>query len=126
MDQALLLAGRGDAAANWVAARQHGVLTRGQATRSGLGRKAIDGRCARGSWRRLYPRVFAIGGQPLSAHGAVLAATLDAGGHAAATGPTAVFLYGMSERPGEPSTWRWWVGTMRPRGGGSAFTGRGT
>ena len=100
MDQALHLAGAGDAAANWVAARQHGVLDRDQAAGVGLGRKAIHGRCARRSWHKLYPRVFAIGAQPVSDHGRVLAATLDAGAFAVATGSTAVFLYGMAGRPG--------------------------
>ena len=101
MDQALLLAEPGDAAANWVAARQHGVLDRDQAAGVGLGRKAIDGRCARRSWRRLYPRVFAIGAQTISEHGRVLAAILDAGAFAVATGPTATFIYGITERPGD-------------------------
>jgi very-short-patch-repair endonuclease len=101
VDQGLLLAGPGDAAANWVATRQHSVISRGQATAAGLGKKAIHGRCARGSWIRLYPSVFAVGAQPLSQHGRVLAATLDAGAFAVATGPAATFLYGMAKRPGD-------------------------
>jgi len=101
VDQAVHVAGPGEAAANWVAARQHAVLHRDQAERAGVGRTAREGRCRRGSWRRLYPRVFAIGTQPLAERGRVLAATLDAGPFAVATAQTAAHAYALVARPSQ-------------------------
>lgn len=100
VDQAVSLVGPGDAAANRVATRQHTLITSDQAARAGLGRKAIAGRCRRGSWRRVYPRVYAVGPQPLSELARVLAATMDAGWFAAATAQTAAHVYGVVARPG--------------------------
>lgn len=98
VDQAVHLLGPGETAANHVAARQQSVLHLRQLTRIGLGRKAREHRVARGSWQRLYPRVFLVGTQPPSDRARMLAATLDAGWHAAATAHTAAFSYGLTSR----------------------------
>lgn len=98
MDQALRIAGPGDSAANWVASRQHGVIHARQARRCGLGRRAIAGRCTQASWQRLQPRAYLIGGHSAPDRARILAATLDAGPCAAATGQAAGFLYGITSR----------------------------
>ncbi len=92
------VAGRGEAAANWVAARQHAVVHRDQAERAGVRRSAREGRCGRGTWQRLYTHVYLVGAQPPSDRARIFAAALDAGWHAAAGGSTAAFAYGLADR----------------------------
>lgn len=63
--RAVRVVGTGDLAVNWAAERQHGSITAAQARVCGLGRTAISGRCGRGHWRVLQPRVFLVaGGKP--------------------------------------------------------------
>ena len=92
--------GPGEAAANWVAARQHAVIHRDQAERAGVRRSAREGRCRRGTWQRLYTHVYLVGGQPPDDRARVLAAVLDGGWHATAGGSTAAFAYGLTDRLG--------------------------
>ena len=92
------VAGPGEAAVNWVAARQHAVVHREQAERAGVRRTAREGRCRRGTWQRLFPHVYLVGGQPPSDRARIFAAVLDAGWHAAAGGSTAAFAYGLADR----------------------------
>ena len=76
-----------------LAARQHGVITRGQLTELGLGRGAIDHRLA---IRRLHPvhrGVFAVGYSVLSRRGAWMAAVLAAGPGAALSHRSAAPLW---------------------------------
>lgn len=49
-----------------LASRQHGVLTRRQATERGLSAKQVCGRLSRGEWSRIYPSVFRVEGAPLT------------------------------------------------------------
>ena len=65
-------------------------------------RTAREGRCRRGTWRRLYTHVYLVGGQPPDDRARVLAAVLDAGWHATAGGSTAAFAYGL-DRPAGPA-----------------------
>jgi len=92
------IAGPGEAAVNWVATRQHAVVHRDQAERAGVRRAAREGRCRRGTWRRLYTHVYLVGTQPPSDRARLLAAALDAGWHAAAGGSAAAFVYGLADR----------------------------
>ena len=95
--QAVDLAGPGDAAANWVAERQRRVIGRGQAEVCGLGRRAIEGRCRRRSWRPLFRGAFAIGSGELDHAARALGAVLALGGPVAAGGCSAGWLYGIVE-----------------------------
>lgn len=66
-----------------LAARQHGVVTRGQLLRLGLGAKAIAYRVGTGRLVRLHAGVYALGHRELRQEGVWLAAVLSCG-------PTAV------------------------------------
>src|SRR5580765_2218127 len=77
-------------------ARQAGVLTVGQAVGCGLSAATVHHRARIGEWRRLYPRVYLVGGHRLSDEARVRAAWLWAGGRpAAVTGPAAAYWHGM-------------------------------
>jgi very-short-patch-repair endonuclease len=82
-----------DAAVAATAARQHGLVTREQAFRSGLGNGAIHRRVVAGRWIAIRPRVYAIAGVPPNWDQAVLAAVLAAGDTAAASHSTAARLW---------------------------------
>lgn len=96
--QMVRLAGTGDAAANRVAARQHGLISGHQARVRGLGRKAIAARRASGSWQRLHARVDLIGSTGPSDRGRVLAALMCCGDWAVAGGASAGWLSGLTAK----------------------------
>ncbi|HEX2104548.1 MAG TPA: type IV toxin-antitoxin system AbiEi family antitoxin domain-containing protein [Solirubrobacteraceae bacterium] len=68
-----------DAAVARLAARQHGVVSRGQLRALGLGDGAIDRRASRGSLHRLHRGVYAVGHPLLTPRGHWLAAVLACG-----------------------------------------------
>ncbi len=78
-----------------LAARQHGLVTRGQAHASGMTDNAIAGRLATGRWRRVGNGVFVINGTPPSWEQQVRAACLAVGNVAVASDLTAGRLWGM-------------------------------
>lgn len=96
--RAVHVAGPGDAAANWVAERQHGVITVAQSRACGLGRTAVGGRCSRGHWRVLQPGVFLVTGTRPTDHARILAAVLSCSPGSAAGHATAAWLWGMIDR----------------------------
>lgn len=78
-----------------IAQRQHGVVTREQAAKAGLGEDAIDYRVATRTWTRLHPGVYALTGTPSTYHQVVLSAVLAAGQPVVASGRTAAKLWGL-------------------------------
>ncbi|QXC61694.1 hypothetical protein KSP35_02275 [Aquihabitans sp. G128] len=85
------------------AAVQHALLTRGDLDELGTTPGQRRGLIARGELVRIAPRLHRIGGAPETAHQAVLAACLDAGGVAA--GPSAAWLHRLDGfGPGDPPT----------------------
>ncbi len=94
--------GPGDTAANAVAAKQFGFVSREQARLCGLTRKAIHGRRAHGLWRRWHPGVWLIGPGEPDLRGEILAAILSVPGGAAASGATVSWLRGLTRREPNP------------------------
>jgi very-short-patch-repair endonuclease len=82
-----------DRRASRVAAEQHGVLTREQLRRAGLGRKAIENRIARGVLHRVHRGVYAWGHPGLSPHGRWMAAVISCGDGAALSHGSAAVLW---------------------------------
>lgn len=78
---------------------QHGLVTRDQATDSGLTERQITERLGNGEWARLHARVYVATTAPASPERALLAATLAAGPDAAASHLSAAWLLGITERP---------------------------
>lgn len=75
-----------------LAARQRGVVTRGQLLAAGVGRREVDGRLSRGLLRRLHRGVFRVG--PIAAPGMrELAACLACGPAALVGGRSAAGLW---------------------------------
>jgi very-short-patch-repair endonuclease len=69
----------GDAAIARIAARQYGVVTRGQLAAAGLGRGAIDHRIAEGRLHRIHRRVYLVGHPVAPRFAAEMAAVLACG-----------------------------------------------
>lgn len=83
-----------DAAIARVATRQHGLVSRSQALRCDLSRRAIEIRLRTGRWVVVRRGVYLIAGTPPSERQAVLAAILAAGDDAMAARLTAARLWG--------------------------------
>jgi very-short-patch-repair endonuclease len=80
-------------------ARQGGVIALAQAVERGVSAATVQRRAREGSWRRLHPGVYLVGGHQLTGPARVRAAWLWAGSEAAVTGPAAAFWHQMLERP---------------------------
>ncbi len=78
-----------------LAAKQHGVLTRDQATGAGLTEKMIRTLIGRGDWKRVLPSVYRLGHVSVTYKSRLMAAVLWAGPYAAASGPSAGRLFGL-------------------------------
>jgi very-short-patch-repair endonuclease len=81
--------------------RQAGVITLAQAESCGLSAATVHRRVRDGTWRRLHPRVYLVGGHRLTDEARVRAAWLWAGDRdrpATVTGPAAAHWHGMLER----------------------------
>jgi very-short-patch-repair endonuclease len=76
-----------------LAARQHGVVGRGQLERLGLSGSAISRQLAAGRLHRVHRGVFAVGHPCLSLHGHWMAAVLAAGPGAALSHASAAALW---------------------------------
>ncbi|MGI8413271.1 MAG: type IV toxin-antitoxin system AbiEi family antitoxin domain-containing protein [Solirubrobacteraceae bacterium] len=94
--------GRADLAVAAIAARQHGVVSRAQLARLGLGRGAVEHRIACGRLHPVYRGVYAVGHSLLSVNGRRLAGVLAAGPGAALSHHSAAALWGI--RRGEASS----------------------
>lgn len=80
-------------------ARQAGVITLAQAVECGMSARTVQRRVREGSWERLYPTTYLVGGHRLTDEVRVRAAWLWAGGEpAVVTGPAAAFWHGMLDR----------------------------
>jgi very-short-patch-repair endonuclease len=78
-----------------LAASQHGLVIRSQATELGLTDAAIKWRCADGVWRALHPGVYVVGGAPDTWHQRMLGACMAAGGLAVASHRSAARIWGL-------------------------------
>jgi very-short-patch-repair endonuclease len=75
--------------------RQAGVISRGQALAEGMSSAMIGRRTPRGSWMRLYPRVYFATDHALTAETRVRAALLWAGLDATVSGAAAAWWHGL-------------------------------
>lgn len=78
-----------------IAAGQRGLVTRDQARACGYSDRQIDGRVARGDWRRIAPRVFYLGPRGPDWMDRALAFCLAGGPDVAASHRTAARLWGL-------------------------------
>src|SRR5690348_9844841 len=78
--------------------RQAGVISLAQAVECGMSADVVQRRTAAGSWTRLHPAVYLVGGHRLTDAGRVWAAWLSTGGRAAVSGRSAAFCHGMLPR----------------------------
>jgi very-short-patch-repair endonuclease len=83
------------------AAKQHGVVTAGQARAAGLTNHSIRHRIRTGRWRAIHRGVYAIAGVPSTAEQRIIAAVLAYGPIAVAASLSAAWLLGLLERPRE-------------------------
>lgn len=74
---------------------QDGVISYEQALSHGVSEWTVQRRVRSGDWERLHPRVYLVGGHPLTEPARVRAAGLWAGGRGAVSGPAAAFWLGM-------------------------------
>src|SRR3954452_3288805 len=88
---------RGEAAIAALAARQHGVVSRGQLAALGFGAGAIKHRLALGRLHPLYRGVYAVGHRSLRREAWWLAAVLAAGPDAVLSHRSAAALWGMRD-----------------------------
>jgi hypothetical protein len=95
--------------------RQAGVLTLQQAVDLGMSRQTVARRARDGSWRRLHPGVYLVGGHRLTDEVRVRAAWLWGGDQAVVSGPAAAYWHGLLDRA--PPTVELTVpGRCKPRG----------
>jgi len=78
-----------------LAARQHSVFSRSQATAAGVTVRMIDRRLASGQWLGVHRGVYRLVGAPVTWHQRVMAACLAAGTGAAASHVTSAALWGI-------------------------------
>jgi very-short-patch-repair endonuclease/predicted transcriptional regulator of viral defense system len=115
MDPQTLQISLGDVLA--LAAKQHGVVTRGQLLELGLSPEAIKYRLRRGRLHRVQRGVYAVGRPQLTRHGALIAAVLSCGPEAAVSHEHAAEIYGMRRRRGGAIEVTVPAGAMRQRPG---------
>ena len=77
---------------------QGGVITLRQAVELGIAKQTVHRWSREGSWTRLRPSVYLVGGHRLTDEVRVRAAWLWAGGAAAVSGPAAAYWHGLLER----------------------------
>ncbi len=83
-------------------ARQAGVLALRQAVAEGTSAATVQRRARQGSWTRLHPAVYLVGGHRLTDEARVRAAWLWAGENVAAvSGPAAAYWHGLIARAPE-------------------------
>src|SRR5688500_9842901 len=87
-----------------LAARQHGLIERGQAEGHGLSPRTLNRRAAEEGWARLHPGVLALPGSVDGPERRILAAVLAVQGEAWATRWTAAYLWGLVDRLRVPTT----------------------
>jgi very-short-patch-repair endonuclease len=75
--------------------RQGGVVSLAQAVEYGVPARTVQRHARDGSWRRLRPAIYLVGGHRLDDRGEVRAASLWAGERSTITGPAAAFWHGM-------------------------------
>jgi len=73
-----------------VAARHHGVFTRGMSFEAGATESMIDRRIRKGEWQRPYAGVYVVAGSPATWARAVVTSVFGAGPGATASHRTAV------------------------------------
>jgi very-short-patch-repair endonuclease len=78
-----------------LAARQHGLVTRGQLVELGLGTSAIDERAKRGRLHRVHRGVYKVGYPGLTRNGQFMAAVLACGDGSALSHLSAAVLWGI-------------------------------
>jgi very-short-patch-repair endonuclease len=76
-------------------ARQDGLITFAQATTHGISECSVQRRVRAGDWEGVLPRVYLVGGHPLTDRARVRAAGMWAGRPAAISGPAAAWWHGM-------------------------------
>ena len=76
----------------------------------------VQRRVREGSWERLHPAVYLVGGHRLTAEARVRAAWLWAGEDAAVSGPAAAFWHGLLDRAPDE------IEVTVPRRSGARFT----
>lgn len=81
--------------------RQGGVLSLHQAVEHGMSAATVQRRARQGSWERLYPAVYLVGGHRLDDEARVRAAWLWAGPDAVVSGPAAAYWHGLLDRAPE-------------------------
>jgi len=81
-----------------VVCRQGGVIALRQAVALGMARQTVQRRVQDGSWARLHPAVYLVGGHRLTDEARVRAAWLWAGEEAAVSGPAAAYWHGLLDR----------------------------
>jgi very-short-patch-repair endonuclease len=86
---------REDAPIAALAARQHGVVTRSQLRRLGLGRGAVEHRLDAGRLIRVHRGVYAVGHLPRTRHASWMAAVLACGDRALLSHRSAAALWGV-------------------------------
>lgn len=81
----------------------HGLVTRRELRRAGLGDWVIDYRVAHGLLVPVEPGIFRVGGSPTTDMQETLAAVLGVGSRAAASHQTAVWLWGIWDKRPRPT-----------------------
>jgi very-short-patch-repair endonuclease len=91
-----------DAGCARIAAAQHGVLTRAQASASGIRPRGVRHRIESGRWARVYPGVYRMCGSQQTWHQELMAACLWAGADAVASHRAAAALWELEGFPAGP------------------------
>ena len=78
--------------------RQCGVITLQQAVELGMSAQTVHRRAGEGTWQRLHPSVYLVGGHRLTAEARIRAAWLWAGENAAVSGAAAAYWHAMLDR----------------------------
>jgi very-short-patch-repair endonuclease len=78
-----------------IAGQQHGVITRAQLLRAGLGEGVVDRRVAKGSLIRVHRGVYRVGHRAPSLEASYLAAVLACGDEAVLSGYAAAHIFGL-------------------------------
>jgi hypothetical protein len=88
-----------------IATRQGGCLTRAQVLQAGLTDRFVDAQIHGQRWDRVHPGVYVTHTGDLTFRARVWAAVLHAGPGSAATGPTALRLFGLPLHGTEDTIW---------------------